>query len=77
MVLGCKAAAVSAVGLALGTLAGGAPGRDGEMGAEEEGTGDAHDVMRSGEERAEGEFGGPSRLQHEDSEADLKPTGSE
>lgn len=74
--LGCKAAAVSAVGLALGTLAGGAPGRDGEMGAEDEGTGDTH-VMRSGEEMAEGEFGGPSRLQHEDSEVDLKLRGSE
>lgn len=76
MVLGCKAAAVSAVGLALGTLAGGAPGRDGEMGAEEEGMGDTH-VVRPGEEMAEGEFGGPSRLQHEDSEVDLKLRGSE
>lgn len=74
--LGCKAAAGSAVGLVLGTLAGRVPGRDGEMGAEEEGAGDTH-VMRSGEEMAEGEFGGPSRLQHEDSEVDLKLRGSE
>lgn len=76
MVLGCKAPAVSAVGLALGTLAGRAPGGDGEMGAEEEGTGDT-DIMRPGEEAAEGEFRGTSRLQREDSEADLKLRGSE
>lgn len=67
---------MSPVGLVLGTLAGGAPGKDGEMGAEEEGAGDTH-VVRSGEEMTEGEFGGPSRLQQEDSEVDLKLRGSE
>lgn len=71
-----KAPAVSAVGLlALGTLEGGALGEDGEMGAEEEGTGDT-DIMRPGEEAAEGEFSDASRLQREDSEADLKLRGS-
>lgn len=66
---------MSTVGLALGTLAGGAPGGDGEIGAEEEGTGDK-DIVRPGEEATEGEFSDTSRLQCEDSEADLKLKGS-
>lgn len=66
---------MSAVGLALSTLAGRVLGGDGEMGAEEEGTGDT-DIMRPGEEAAEGEFSDTSRLQREDSEADLKLRGS-
>lgn len=50
-------------------------GKDGEMGAEHEGTGET-DIIRPGEEAADGEFRDTSRLQREDSIVDLKLMGS-
>lgn len=50
-------------------------GRDGEMGAEHEGTGET-DIMRPGDEAADGEFRETSKLQREDSTVDLKLMGS-
>lgn len=71
----CCKEPVSAAGLELCTLAEVVFGSDGEMGAEEDGTGET-DIMRPGEEAAEGEFRETSRLQREDSEVDLKLMGS-
>lgn len=50
-------------------------GSEGDMGAEEEGTGET-DIMRPGEEAAEGEFRETSRLLRQGSDEDLKLTGS-
>lgn len=57
-----------------GSSAGGFGG-DGEMGADEDGTGDT-DIMSPGEEAADGEFSDTSRLLRDGSDEALKLTGS-
>lgn len=56
-------------------LAEGGFGSDGDMGAEEEGTGET-DIMRPGEDAAEGELRETSRLPRLGSDEALKLTGS-
>lgn len=56
-------------------LAGGGLGSEGDMGAEEEGTGET-DIMRPGDEAAEGELRETSRLLRHGSDDALKLTGS-
>lgn len=50
-------------------------GSEGDMGAEEEGTGET-DIMRPGEDAAEGELRETSRLLRQGSDEALKLTGS-
>lgn len=50
-------------------------GNEGEIGADEDGTGET-DIMRPGEEAAEGEFRETSRLLRQGSDEALKLTGS-